>query len=127
MKYGYETTDAIGYDILKNHAIKNRKLPTDAERCLWSVLRANNLGAHFRRQHPIGDYIVDFVCLKHRLVIEVDGKYHFTPEQMNADQLRTQQLQKLGYKEIRFTNEDIIGNIDSVVKSIKENICDEYI
>lgn len=127
MKYGYETTDAIGYNILKEHAIRNRKLPTEAERCLWSVLRANNLGVHFRRQHPIDDYIVDFVCLKQNLVIEVDGKYHFTPEQLEIDALRTKKLQKLGYKEIRFTNEEIIGDIDSVVKIIKENINDKYI
>ena len=70
-----------------------RKSMTDAERKLWRALRDKQLdGRRFRRQHPIGPYVVDFVCLERRLVIEVDGSQHGEPEQTTFDQQRTEWL-----------------------------------
>ena len=61
--FGAHTADSMQYDLLKKNAIENRKNPTEAESVLWDILKANKLGAHFRRQHIILDYIVDFICL----------------------------------------------------------------
>ena len=67
--FGAHTADSMQYDLLKKNAIENRKNPTEAESVLWDILKANKLGAHFRRQHIILDYIVDFICLDKGLVI----------------------------------------------------------
>ena len=122
MRYGYETTGAEDYDILKENARSNRKYPTEAERSLWQYLRGDALGVRFRRQHPIAGYIADFVCLPARLVVEVDGEYHFTQEQQELDSTRTKLINDAGFKVIRFTNEEVVGNIDYVIQVIKQNI-----
>jgi leucyl-tRNA synthetase len=101
-----------------NHAKENRKNPTEAENILWQVLRGDQLDAKFRRQHLIGDYIVDFVCLKKALVIEVDRGYHNDKYQIELDQERTRSLNEKGFKVLRFTNEEVIGDLDEVLKSI---------
>ena len=114
----FKTASAVDYDLLKKHAAEHRDNPTEAESVLWELLRGKNIGEKFRRQHIIGEYIVDFVCLKRQLVIEVDGGYHLTPEQQEKDRLRTEELRKLGYSEIRFTNEEVLFAPDTVVSKI---------
>ena len=69
-----------------------RKNPTEAESVMWSYLSDNKMGVHFRRQHPVCGYIPDFVSLKERLIIEIDGGYHFEGEQPEMDAERTQYL-----------------------------------
>lgn len=110
------------YSILREHAKENRKNPTPAEAVLWDNLRNNALGVKFRQQHPILDFIVDFVCLDKKLVIEVDGGYHETEEQKYQDDLRSERLYKKGYYVLRFSNEEIINNTDEVLSRIKEII-----
>lgn len=92
---------------------------TEAEKCLWNYLRGNSLGVRFRKQQVIDDYIVDFACLSKQLVIELDGGYHFEKEQMEFDRIRTEQLEHLGFKVIRFTNEEVFCNIEKVLETIK--------
>lgn len=96
-----------------------RKFPTESERILWNIVRRDQLGAHFRRQQIIDNYIVDFVCLEKRLVIELDGKYHNDEKQKAYDNARTELLEKFGYTILRFPNEDIYFNIDSIIEKIK--------
>ena len=79
--WGAHTADSTQYDLLKENAQANRKNPTEAESILWDMLKGNNIGLHFRRQHIILDYIVDFICIEKGLVIELDGGYHNDPEQ----------------------------------------------
>ena len=118
--WGAHTADRTQYDLLKENAIANRKTPTEAEAILWDLLKGNNIGLHFRRQHIILDYIVDFICLDKGLVIELDGGYHNNPEQKEYDEQRTAHLLRLDYTELRFTNEELLVNPDSVVAKIKE-------
>ena len=115
----YEKADGATYGKLKEFASENRKNPTQAESILWNLLKGKQLGVSFRRQHVIDQFIADFVCLSHHLVIEIDEGYHQLPEQQISDQERTQRLKELGMKVIRFTNEEIIGNTDMVINQIK--------
>jgi very-short-patch-repair endonuclease len=94
-----------------------RKNMTDAEKALWHVLRRRQiLGLKFRRQHPFFDYILDFVCLEKKLVIEVDGGQH--GEQAEYDVIRTQQLQKAGFRVLRFWNNEVLQEIEAVKEQI---------
>ena len=120
MKYQYETTDATTYQLLLDKAREMRKNPTEAEAVLWKYLSGNQLGAHFRRQHPVYEYIPDFVCLDERLVIEIDGGYHFEGEQPEKDAERTKYLNEAGFVVLRFTNEEVLGNIDEVLEEIAD-------
>lgn len=98
----------------------NRKEATQSETILWNNIRNRKLGGKFRRQHAIGGYIPDFVCLEKRLVIEVDGGYHNTPEQKELDDNRTLELeQKYRFKIIRFQNEEITNDIETILQKIK--------
>ena len=106
--------------ILIEEAKRMRKEPTDAEAALWELLRDKKLGDKFRRQHLIDDFIVDFVCLSKNLVIEVDGGYHNDPTQKEYDQQRTLYLNEKGFKVIRFTNEEVLGNTEAVLTKIKD-------
>ncbi len=117
--WGAHTADSTQYNLLKENAVANRKNPTEAESALWGMLKTNNLGLHFRRQHVILDFIVDFICLEKGLVIELDGGYHNNPEQAEYDKQRTNHLTKLGYTELRFTNEELLTNPDAVIARIK--------
>ena len=105
---------------LIEEAKRMRKEPTDAEAALWELLRDKKLGDKFRRQHLIDDFIVDFVCLSKNLVIEVDGGYHSDPTQKEYDQQRTLYLNEKGFKVIRFTNEEVLGNTEAVLTKIKD-------
>ena len=118
MAYDYNIADPFYYGMLKEYASENRKFQTDAERMLWRYLSTNKLGIHFRRQHIIGCYIADFVCLRKKLVIEVDGGYHSQSEQAIKDYYRTEDLERMGFKVIRFRNEDIETNISLVLDQI---------
>jgi len=95
---------------------------TSAEERLWSILRAKQLGGYkFRRQHAIGQYIADFVCLSARLVIEVDGATH-GDERKAADAKRTAFIEELGYKVIRVGNTEIFENLDGVWEDIASEL-----
>ena len=120
--YEYCTADILNYDLLKEFASNNRKHPTEAESILWDYLKRSGVGAPFRRQHIIGNYIADFVCLPARLVIEIDGGYHQLPQQEANDEVRTKWLNEQGFNVIRFTNEEVIANIESVLQTIKEHL-----
>ncbi|MFN8285171.1 MAG: isoleucine--tRNA ligase [Chitinophagales bacterium] len=117
------TANPMNYDVLKNFKKEQIKGFTEAEEILWQQLRGEQVnGCQFRRQHIIGDFIVDFVCLAKKLVIEVDGGYHTTPETKEADQLRTEILEYNGYKILRFTNEQVIAKVDEVIKEISKEL-----
>jgi len=100
----------------KHKAIKLRKDPTPAERKLWSRIRNDQLGVTFRRQHAVGNYIPDFCSPKARLIIELDGSQHL--EQEEYDEERTIYLESLGYKVIRFWNNDVTNKTEEVVLAI---------
>ena len=121
----YRLAHPASYATLKEFSHELRKWATEAESALWTALRGKNLGQKFRRQHIIGDFIVDFVCLEKQLVIEVDGGYHYTDKQKEADALRTQILNDLGFREIRFSNEEILHNTDSVIEQISTELAKE--
>ncbi len=105
--------------LLLEHAKTMRSTPTQAENILWLELKSKALdGFKFRQQHLIADYIVDFVCLSKSLVIEVDGKIH--DNQQEADALRTKILNQEGFDVIRFTNEEVINNLEDVLSQIKQ-------
>ena len=85
-------------------------------------IRKLSCGIKFRRQHPIADYIADFICLERKLIIEVDGKYHESPEQKAHDELRTHDLEAYGYTILRFTNEDVTYHLQTVINHIKDYV-----
>ena len=122
MRYGYETTDKAIYHLLLEKARWNRQHATDAERKLWFYLRDGQLGARFRRQHPVHGYIPDFICLSKRLIIEVDGEYHSDAEQMEEDEERTCNLESIGYVVLRFTNFEVLNQTDKVIQNIKNTM-----
>jgi very-short-patch-repair endonuclease len=100
-----------------------RKKQTDAERKLWSVLRNRQLsGAKFRRQFPIGKYILDFYSPEYKLGIEADGGQHYEAKGKLRDQQRSKELSQLGVKVIRFNDRDILKNTEGVYRIILENI-----
>lgn len=93
---------------------------TDAEAKLWRALRRKHIcGLRFRRQFTLGPYFVDFVCLKARLVVEVDGSQHFEADQMAHDERRTAWLARNDFRVLRFTNHDVLSNLDGVVRVIE--------
>ena len=94
-----------------------RKNPTDAERALWSILRQRQVPGHrFRRQAPVGPYIVDFVCFENKLVIEVDGGQH--AEQADYDDARTAWLESQGLRVLRFWNNQVLQEMDAVREAV---------
>jgi very-short-patch-repair endonuclease len=97
---------------LRNH-------PTEAERHLWRIVRAGNMGVKFRRQAVIGRYVVDFVCFEKKLVIEVDGGQH---DQDQKDVRRDEWLKSQGYQVLRFWNNDVLGNMDGVYGVIEARL-----
>jgi len=100
-----------------------KKVQTEAEAALWERLRGRKLnGFKFRRQHPIDCYIVDFYCHESMLVIEVDGKIHEQNDNPDYDKNRTQDLIALGLMVIRFTNEQVLQDIDLILEEIKRNL-----
>lgn len=122
MKYGYTTTDGTTYQLLLEKAKKMRNNPTEAESLLWQILRGNGLKEHFRQQHPICGYIPDFVCLRLRLIIEIDEGYHSEGEQQEQDKIRQDYLEKEGFSFLRFTNEEVLYDTDETIEIIKDTI-----
>jgi 5-methyltetrahydrofolate--homocysteine methyltransferase len=122
MKYDYQTADPMLYMRLKAYSKEMRRFATEAESILWEYLRAKQLGKSFKRQHIIGDYIADFVCLESGLIVELDGGYHQLPEQQINDELRTEWLEKHGFRVIRFKNEELLTNIDHCLEIIKASL-----
>jgi very-short-patch-repair endonuclease len=110
------------YGLLKEYARENRNNMTLGEKALWSSLRHKFLGHRFYRQYIIADYIVDFLCHEGGVIIEVDGGYHSEPRQAEDDELRTQRLEQLGFHVLRFSNEEILENIEDVENRILEFI-----
>jgi valyl-tRNA synthetase len=117
----YQTVRASVYPLLKELAEDRKNKITEAEAALWEALRGKQLDEYkFRRQHPIDQFIVDFVCLKKQLVVEIDGGYHNDPEIQKADKIRTEILESLGYKVIRFSNEEVLHTREKVLESISQ-------
>ena len=106
--------------MLREYARKNRRNATLAEQYLWEHLRGKALGVDFLRQHVIGDYIADFVSRHDGLVIEVDGGYHSEPQQQEDDATREYNLERMGYHVMRFSNEEVLYDIDNVIRQITE-------
>jgi very-short-patch-repair endonuclease len=107
-------------------ARKLRREATDAERVFWSRVRNEQLaGAKFRRQHPIGPYIVDFVCLEHRLVVEIDGSQHDEPAQRQHDEKRTAWLNSEGYAVQRYWAWDVMSDVDHIIWEIRQGLSAE--
>jgi very-short-patch-repair endonuclease len=99
-----------------------RENMTIAEKLLWERLNKNQLGVRFKPQHPVDIFIVDFYCHKYKLVVEVDGKYH--ENNIDYDMGRTAELERFDLKVIRFTNEQVINDIENVIDEIKQNLCE---
>ena len=100
-------------------ARESRREMTHQERKLWARLRAKQLyGLKFRRQHPIGRFILDFYCHQHKLAVEIDGPTHAEPEQIAYDAARTAWLEERGLRVIRFTNRDVDSNLEVVLEEI---------
>ncbi|MEP7373352.1 MAG: methylmalonyl-CoA mutase family protein [Chitinophagaceae bacterium] len=118
----FATSDRFYYKKLKAFALEHRgKKSTEAENALWQFLRNKQIdGPKFRRQHIVDKYIADFISLENKLIIEVDGSIHQLPENLENDQQRTERLNELGFEVIRFTNNEVLTNIESVLSSIKE-------
>ena len=110
------------YPPILERAREMRHPQTPAEATLWRALRNRNLNYKFRRQHPIDRFIIDFYCAKANLCIEIDGESHLDPEQQKYDAARTEFLEDLGYKVIRFTNNDVRYTLDAVATEIINTI-----
>lgn len=110
---GYSTRNPT----LKTFARDLRNNPTDAEQCLWYHLRGSRLnGIKFRRQQTIGRYIVDFVSMEYRVIVELDGGQH--SQQIEYDENRTAFLNREGYRVLRFWNDDVLLKTDLVLEQI---------
>ncbi|MER9755965.1 endonuclease domain-containing protein [Mesorhizobium sp. M0166] len=113
----------MGHDLVPSRQRKNaksmRRVMTDAGLKLWNELRAHRLmGLSFRRQVPIGSYIVDFACPTRSLIVEVDGSQHADPENVERDEARSAYLKASGWAILRFWNDDVIRDIDNVCQHI---------
>jgi len=99
-----------------------QKLRSDlpkAERVLWSEMKGSKMGAKFRRQHGIGNYIVDFYCPEKKLVIEIDGDSHFEVDAIKLDQGREACIKSYGMEVLRFTNNEVHNDLENVLDKIK--------
>lgn len=102
-------------NVVRSRARTMRKKMTEAELKLWNEIRAHRLmGLSFRRQLPVGSYIVDFACPAKRMIVEVDGSQHAGAEAAEKDVLRSRALQELGWTVLRFWNDDVLRDVDNV-------------
>ena len=100
-----------------------RRQQTEAESLIWQCLRGRRLyGCKFRRQHRVGPFYLDFVCLELGLIIELDGSQHLEPQQQQADGLRTLYLQRMGYRVIRFWDDEVLRDTDAVLDEIAREL-----
>ncbi|MBR0755786.1 endonuclease domain-containing protein [Bradyrhizobium jicamae] len=112
---------AVVSDRQRNRAKQLRQTMTPAETLLWRHLKANRMdGIGFRRQTPIKNYIVDFVCFSANLIIEIDGESHNFAERQKADERRDAFFVAEGFRVLRFTNEEVMSNLEGVVAAIRE-------
>lgn len=119
----WQTADPSLYGVLKDYCKRMRNQPTDAEGHLWRALNDKRFeGYKFRRQHIIGSFIADFICLKQKLIVEVDGLIHQLPENKASDAQRTNWLEGEGYTVIRFTNDEVLFRTEIVLDRIKESL-----
>ena len=116
----YMLTNKKLWKNLKPKAQENRSNPTDAEVILWAVLRNKKLGYRFRRQHVIAEYIVDFVCIEKKIIVELDGEIH--PRKIDYDDERTRVLNDSGFRVIRFKNGHVINDLNTVIEVIKDTL-----
>ena len=122
MKRQWMTADPIEYELLKVNARSNRKSMTEAESSFWSMVKGNALGERCLRQHVIGDYIVDFIFRKSKLVVEIDGEYHESREQQLSDTIRSEYLETMGCQVVRFTNEQVLFKPEEVINKLKVSL-----
>jgi very-short-patch-repair endonuclease len=115
---GYITANPHTYKLIKEYRDELKSNPTDAELVLWKYLKSKKTGHKIRRQHIIDDFITDFVCLRKKVVIEVDGKIH--EFQKEYDEMRTFRLTELGFEVMRFSNFDVLKCPEDIVQKIKE-------
>ena len=114
----YKSASPDKYNVLKEFARINRLNATLAEQVLWEHIRAGQIGYRVWRQYVVGDYIVDFLLPEINLIIEVDGAYHSEREQQEDDAIREKELEKMDYSIIRFSNEEVLYNIEKVIELI---------
>lgn len=116
----YQTAEKNYWSVLKKYSKENRRYFTECEGILWQEVRNSKLGYKIRRQHAIGTFIADFVCLDRRTVIEIDGDYHLN--NVEYDDARTAFLNEVGFQVIRFTNDEIKGDLQKVLEKIKSTL-----
>jgi PncC family amidohydrolase len=122
----YRTADPMMYELLKKFVKEHRNKPTEAEKVLWEIVRGKKMARYkFRRQHIISNYITDFICIPEKLIIELDGLPHQLPENKTSDEERTAILNQLGFKVIRFTNDQVLHNTDQVINEILVHLKEE--
>jgi very-short-patch-repair endonuclease len=108
---------------IKIFARQLRKNQTEMESRLWQYLRDRRLGGYkFRRQHPVSGYILDFYCPEKKVAVELDGGQHDLAEQMEYDQIRTDILEKMGIKVLRYWDNAVLQNLDGVLDDILEEL-----
>ncbi len=118
----YLETHAPEYKLLKEIALKRKNKTTKEERVLWDVLSTAKNTFKFRRYYIIDEFMVDFICLEKKLIVEVDGKYHTSPEQIEAANLRTKILNEFGYQIIRLSEKEISEDIEKVIAKLETSL-----
>ena len=118
----WQVADTIDYALLKENAKANRRNLTEAESIFWNIAKSSGLGQKCRRQYIIGQYIVDFFFRQSLVIVEIDGDYHFTEEQHREDAIRQKWLEQMGYKVIRFTNAEVLHNVENVIEKVKNHL-----
>jgi very-short-patch-repair endonuclease len=109
----------------RSRAKQLRQTMTRAETLLWRYLKADRIdGLGFRRQVPIRNYIADFICMSAKIVVELDGETHDFEERQKADQIRDAFFVSEGFKVLRFTNEQLMSNLEGVVETIRQAAID---
>ncbi len=117
--FGWQTVDPAYYEKLKEVVLTHRNKPRNVELIIWEFLKSKQLEDYkFCRQHIIGKYIVDFVCPSKMLVVEIDGLIHQLPENKESDEIRTQWLNEQGFEVIRFTNDEVVNDVEKVLEKI---------
>jgi very-short-patch-repair endonuclease len=106
------------------YARQMRNNPTKAENLLWQTLRRKALGVRFRRQQPMGPFVVDFYCSRARLVVELDGELHANEETRRNDEERTRRLEQTDCRVIRFWNGEVLNDLDGVVARIRSALAE---
>mgnify|MGYP000035309128 CR=1 FL=1 len=118
----YLETHPSEYKLLKEIALKRKNKTTKEERLLWDVLSTKKTTFKFRRYYIIDEFMVDFICLEKKLIVEVDGKHHTTPQQIEATNLRTKILKEFGYQIIRLNEKEITDDIENVISKLETSL-----